>query len=259
MSSPTFDDFAARRVDLTLVERYRAGGEDGGRAGNELVRRHAKWCRDFARRWAKRPHELDDYMQVCVVALIEAIDTWVPEKGGLRTHAIWYLRDAVQRECAGSRTVYVPYALLKRMQRAYRESVPTTPSAMKEAGILPANSEIQDGALIGHGTSLDASISVHFKGGESYDAQATFGDQIIDESADTDTPVIHKETLARVLDLVGEVLTEKEQVVIVRRLAGETQAEIAADSKVTKAAISLREIVAVKKLCHAARLRGWLR
>jgi RNA polymerase sigma factor (sigma-70 family) len=247
-----------RLIDLALVERYRAGGEDGQRAAGELVRRHAKWCRETARKWAKRPHDLDDYVQACHMAIFDAIPTWVPEKGGLRTHAIWLLRDALREVHVGLRVVRVPYGLLERMRRAYKLGIPTTPSAMKEAGILSPTAEVEDGDLLGHGTSLDAHISDFCRDG-NVDDRITFGDNLVDKQVDTEGAVAHDERLARVLKLAREVLTDNRYVVFVRCLNGESEQEIADDLGRTRAAISLRWVTSVKLICRAAKKRGWAR
>lgn len=102
-------------------------------------------CRHVVRRrgWAHSV-ELDDLLQVAMLGLMRARETWDPSRGAWATHATWWIRAKCDRYVADTAsTVRTPVsAQLKRSKRGDR----------RRAAVLSLDAPVRDGE---EGTWLD--------------------------------------------------------------------------------------------------------
>jgi RNA polymerase primary sigma factor len=129
----------SHQEELSLGRRAR----DGDRwARSRLIEKNLRLVVSVAKRYRGRGLPFEDLIQEGNLGLMTAVGKFDPERGNrFSTHAIWWIRQAVQRAVADKgRTIRLPYHAAKKARKAIR----TRCELSAELGREPTDEEVAE-------------------------------------------------------------------------------------------------------------------
>lgn len=200
-------ELLSHRQEVALSRKARAGDR---RARSRLIERNLRLVVSVARRYRGRGLALEDLIQEGNLGLLTATEKFDPERGNrFSTHAIWWIRQAVERAVADKgRTIRLPYHAAEKARKATRDTnelsaqlgrEPSQEELTKKLGWTPE--ELRDVlAVLPDATSLDG-----------------FGDLLQVERGEDVADSVLREIETRQLREAVERLPERSRYVLVRR------------------------------------------
>ena len=254
---------ATAALRLTL-QRLRAGAHEAELARAALLRANLRLVVSIAKRYQQRGLDLLDLVQEGNIGLMKAIDKFDHRRGfRLATYATWWIRVAVANAVADQpRTIRVPANLRSEMTRVARATRVLT----GRLGRPPADEELAQHLVV----SLERVRLVGELGREPLslelpigDEQATLGDFLPDEQAQSPAETLYATDLASSLHAALAGLSDREARILRMRFGigqarDQTLEEIGGVFGLTRERIRQIEAEALGKL-RRQRVAGQLR
>jgi RNA polymerase primary sigma factor len=250
----------SQTAEVEVAQRIEAGGRDGARAKESLIRANLRLVVAVARQYAYRGMPLSDLIQEGNIGLMRAVEKFDYRRGfKFSTYASWWIRQAILRAIESQvRTIRVPVCKLEVAHRVQQMQKHIYQRTGREATLaeIAERLELEPGKvafllqLTRETTSLDAEVSD--------DSDSTLMDFVEDPDAPGPADGLEQTALRGEIEAVLADLTPREEKVLRMRYGiGEPRTysleEIGARFGLTRERIRQIEIKALQKLRHVKR------
>jgi len=245
--------------EIDLAARIKQGDQD---ARIQMIKANLRLVVKIAQDYANYGLPLADLISEGNIGLMKAVECFDPAKGGrLSTYGSWWIKQSIKRALANQSKiirlpVHVVYktAKMRRISNMLAEELgrdPTNEELSEETGI-PVHKLVMLKRAAQRPASLDAPVNE----GES----TSYAEIIGDERATDPFEVLEQKNLANQLDLLLEVLDERESQIIDARfgLSGKTPMtleEVGSKFGVTRERIRQLQNIALEKMRKKLRKR----
>jgi len=245
--------------EIDLAARIKQGDQD---ARIQMIKANLRLVVKIAQDYANYGLPLADLISEGNIGLMKAVECFDPAKGGrLSTYGSWWIKQSIKRALANqSKIIRLPVhvvdktAKMRRISNMLAEELgrdPTNEELSEETGI-PVHKLVMLKRAAQRPASLDAPVNE----GEP----TSYADIIGDERATDPFEVLEQKNLANQLDLLLEVLDERESQIIDARfgLSGKTPMtleEVGSKFGVTRERIRQLQNIALEKMRKKLRKR----
>jgi len=245
--------------EIDLAARIKQGDQD---ARIQMIKANLRLVVKIAQDYANYGLPLADLISEGNIGLMKAVECFDPAKGGrLSTYGSWWIKQSIKRALANqSKIIRLPVhvvdktAKMRRISNMLAEELgrdPTNEELSEETGI-PVHKLVMLKRAAQRPASLDAPVNE----GEP----TSYAEIIGDERATDPFEVLEQKNLANQLDLLLEVLDERESQIIDARfgLSGKTPMtleEVGSKFGVTRERIRQLQNIALEKMRKKLRKR----
>ncbi len=210
--------------------------QEGDIARAELTSANLRLVVSIAKKYKRAPSvKLSDRIQEGNIGLMTAVDKFDPRRNTkFSTHATWWITQAITRAIADQKsTIRIPIHASEEMDRIRK-----TKATLADERKLQGRKEIDEECARRLGITVDKLVELELLGSRSDplsldktigdDQDFSFGDILPDKNAQ-DPSELTSHVLEDILLKSRSELTEREYELILERLKGKTQAQVAID------------------------------
>lgn len=246
--------------ELALSRAALAGDRE---ARERLIQSNMRLVINIARTYSGGAMPLEDLIQEGAIGLVRAVERFDPSRGfRFSTYATHWIRQSIRRALdSKAKTIRLPSHVTQAIRRIERERE----RVQAEEGRDPSPEEIADAC--GINVSRLKQILPHSADLLSLDMQVgsadgtTLGSLLKDPGQTPEDAVLTEEMLDLLEEAINE-LTEREQLIVRRRLSGDDSAECRKDLSenlgLGMERVRQIEMAAIRKLRVIARQRQWV-
>lgn len=237
------------------VELAKRKAEGDAYAVEELINSNLRLVVSIAKRYTGRGLSFLDLIQEGNLGLIKGIEKYDYEKGfKISTYVTWWIKQSITRALADkSRTIRVPVHMVEIINKVVR----TQKRLTTELGHEPSHSELADELQISEDKLMEiyqyAADPASLDTPIGDEADSSLGDFVADEVMPSPEASTEQTMLKENLNILLEVLTERERDILIRRYGLEngeakTLEEIGQEFQLTRERIRQIEAKAINKL-----------